>query len=423
MKSSPYLFIAKFLKVFHPPLPTTPRASKKLVNVLESAFQKHLDEVHPSPTSLSHKDSTTVPDPGHQVTLDTHRHLASLLAHPLLTTEHAVAPKPRTFTAFAVSKFEQVGYWGVRDFNLVQECCRSYLLGLRKNETVPHGGQLAPRLLNWYTQMKPSDKCNFLMDSKTLSLVVPVMYKDGLESEVWNFLRTLYESSFGKSISASKLVGPPEKSLSKVRGVKAEDHLISLMITQTVLKDSLSDAAQLFIQAARYQKTRALDPSDPSTPTYLGHSWHRLAAAILRARHNHQLPLDIYRDVLQYSAKNQQFWTWDSACLEIYHPESPSATSFLQLVRNDQFAHRISLWGRDGQPPRALLSVLLDAADLSQKQGSVGVAQEFLRTASSIFPNTKQPKTLAQAQTQAPSKHSEKDTNLEPLSGLDLVSG
>lgn len=390
MKPSSSQLVRSFLNAIHPPLPKSARESKKLVGVLESAFQKHLDDVHPSPKSLNAKDSSTVPDPAHQITLDTHRHLASLLAHPLLAQRQPITAKPQSLTAAAVLNSDQVGFWKVHDFDLVQKCCRLYLLGLKRKEIVPPASRLGPRLMNWYTQMTPSDKCNFLMDSETLSLVVPVMYVDGLESEVWNWLRTLYESSFGKSVSASKLAGSPEKSLSKIRDVKAEDHLISLMISQSVLKGSLSDAAQQFVQAAQYQKSRVLDPTmEQSSRAHLGRSWHRLASAILRARRHHQLPNDLYQDVLRCSAKNQQFWTWDSACLEVYHPESPSAAALLKIVRNDQFSQRILLWGSAGNPPQILHTVLLDAAELCQSQDLLSESRQFLRIACSTFPDPK----------------------------------
>ncbi|RVX68175.1 hypothetical protein B0A52_08683 [Exophiala mesophila] len=407
MKSSPYLYIAKFLSILHPPLPKTPRASKTLVNVLESAFQKHLDEVHPSPASVSPKDSTTVPDPSHQVSHDLHRHFDSLLAHPLLATQHAVTAKSRTDTATAVIRLEQVGLSGVRGFKLVQECCRLYLRGLRKHERVPAGGQLAPRLLNWYTQMKPSDKFLFLTNHTTLSYVVPVMYKDGLESEVWNFLRTLYESSFGELKSVSELASSSEGTRSKVRSVEAEDYLISLMIRQFSMKDSLSDAAHLFIQAAQYQEARSI-------PFSLVLSSNCLASAILRVRHNHQLSLDVYRGVLRYFTDSHWRSSWNSACLELYDPLSPSTTSLLKQIRIPKLTERFSQHPTEQQN---VYTALLDAAELSEKQDSIAATREFLNFTSSLFPDRTQPK----AMDPAPSKHSKKDTTVETISDFGFA--
>ncbi|KEF61384.1 uncharacterized protein A1O9_02950, partial [Exophiala aquamarina CBS 119918] len=343
MKTSPSLLVRNFLKAIHPPLiPTTARETKKLVGVLESAFQKHLDETHPSPQSLSSHtashDANSIPDPAHQATRATHTHLASLLAHPLLQKQSVSADPPHSLTATAVAESQNVGSWKTYDFALVQRCCRLYLNGLKRKEVVPQDRRLGPRLLSWYTHMSASEKYTFLADSEVLQLVVPVLYADQLESVVWDMLSTLYERPSVSKAFAKTTTPVVEQSRASLYQ-RAEDNLISLMIHQTALRGSTADAAQQYIQACKYYESRTL--SDKPQSIKLGRSWNRLAQAILDRRSKHNLSSELFNEIISFGTRSSRPWTWVPSCLQLYHPTTPSYKPLMSLLEADNFMARI----------------------------------------------------------------------------------
>lgn len=371
MKTSPSLLVRNFLKAIHPPLPpTTARETKKLVGVLESAFQKHLDETHPSPQSVSSHSTChepiSIPDPAHQATRATHTHLASLLAHPLLQKQPISPDTPQSLTATAVAESQNVGSWKAYDFALVQRCCRLYLNGLKRKEVVPQDRRLGPRLLSWYTHMSTSEKYTFLADTEVLQLVVPVLYADDLEAVVWDLLRTLYERPSASKAFAKLSPSAVEQSRASLYE-RAEDNLISLMIYQTASRGSIADAAQQYIQACKYYESR--NPSDQPQSIKLGRSWNRLAQAVLDRRDKHSLSPELFDEIVLFGSKSFRPWTWDPSCLQLYHPTAPSYKPLMSLLAGENFLTRSQLWAKGGKPLQTLSTIINDAVTLCESQG------------------------------------------------------
>jgi hypothetical protein len=371
MKTSPSLLVRNLFKAIHPPLPpTTVRETKKLVGVLESAFQKHLDETHPSPQSVSSHttsyESNSIPDPAHQATRATHNHLASLLAHPLLQKQPISPDTPQSLTATAVAESQNVGSWKAYDFALVQRCCRLYLNGLKRKEVVPQDRHLGPRLLSWYTHMTTSEKYTFLADTEVLQLVVPVLYADHLEAVVWDMLRTLYERPSASKAFAKLSPSLVEQSRASLYE-RAEDNLISLMIYQTASRGSIADAAQQYIQACKYYESRS--PSDNPQSIKLGRSWNRLAQAVLDRRDKHCLSPELFDEIVLFGSKSLRRWTWDPSCLQLYHPTTPSYKPLMSLLERGNFLARSQLWAQGGKPLQTLSTIINDAVILCESQG------------------------------------------------------
>ena len=370
MKTSPTLLVRRFLQAIHPPLPPrSSREAKQLVGALESAFHKRLDESHPSPQALSVAESLS-PDPAHQATRATHNHLSSLLAHPLLQRVPDIPTESKSITATALAKFQKSTLWSISDFQFVQDCCRLYLEGLRRKEKVPRDRRLGLQLISWYTQMTPSLQQNFLVDSHTLHSAVTVLYIDGLEAEVWDWLRTLYERSFGKAVA--KL----DAHISQPH-FQAEDHLISFMIHETARKGALADAAQQFVEACKYNESRGRTERSQDIP--LGRSWHRLSCAILASRGRFRFSHDLYDEIIRYATKVHRLSSWHPSSLQIYHPSNPTAKPLMEWLSSHKL-EVTSLWGKlgkseSGKPPRMLFPLIQDAVTLSHEQGHYGDAR------------------------------------------------
>lgn len=370
MKTSPSHLVRNFLKAIHPPLPpTTARETRKLVGVLESAFQKHLDEIHPSPLTVSQgvnsHDSNSIPDPAHQATRATHLHLASLLAHPLLQKQPATPETHQSLTATAVSEFSNVGSWKAYDFALVQRCCRLYLNGLKRKETVPAALRLGPRLLGWYTHLSTTEKCNFLADTELPPLVVPVLYADDLEAEVWDMLRILYERpTLSKAFAKSSFSVVEQSRVSSYQ--RAEDNLISLMIHQATFRDSIVAGAQQFVQACKYHESR--HPSDGHQPINLGRSWNRLAQAMLDRRSTSNILPELFDEIVFFGSRCYQPWTWNPSFLQLYHPTIPSYKPLLSFLEAYILQPKKSPWANRGKPLKTLSTIINDAIALAESQ-------------------------------------------------------
>lgn len=379
MKTSPSHLVRNFLKAIHPPLPpTTARDTKKLVGVLESAFQKHLDEIHPSPQTLSSHatshESNSIPDPAHQATRATHIHLASLLAHPLLQKQPVSPDTPESLTATAVSEFSNVGSWKAYDFALVQRCCRLYLNGLKRKEKVPPARRLGPRLLSWYTHMSTGEKYSFLADTEVLPRVVPVLYADDLEAEVWDMLRTLYERPSVSTVFSKANPSVVEQSRVSLYQ-RAEDNLISLMIYQATFRTSIVAAAQQYVQACKYYESRL--PSGERQSIKLGRSWNRLAQAVLDSRGKHNLSPELFDEVASFGSKCSRPWNWSPSFLQLYHPTRPSDEPLVPLLDAENFLAKNPLWAKGGKPLQTLSNIIDDAIALCELQSQQRDAQRF----------------------------------------------
>ncbi|KAK5044874.1 hypothetical protein LTR84_010412 [Exophiala bonariae] len=420
MKTSPSHLVRNFLKAIHPPLPpTTARETKKLVGVLESAFQKHLDEIHPSPqtasSGLGSHESNPIPDPAHQATRATHLHLASLLAHPLLQKQPAAPSTHRSLTATAVSEFENVGSWKAYDFALVQRCCRLYLDGLKRKEIVPPAQRLGPRLLSWYTHMSTTEKCNFLADTELPPLVVPVLYADDLEAEVWDMLRILYERpSLSKAFAKSSFSVVEQSRISSYH--RAEDNLISLMIHQATFRESVVAGAQQFVQACKYHESR--NPSDGNQPINLGRSWNRLAQAMLDRRSTSRILPELFDEVVFFGSRCFRQWAWSPSCLQLYHPSVPSYKPLMTYLESYTTHTKKSPWANKGKPLKTLVTIINDAVALAESQGRPRDARKLNDIKTNLIPSSSyRPELQAAPQT----KHSEPATSSDTIPNLGLA--
>ncbi|KAI1617020.1 hypothetical protein EDD36DRAFT_152200 [Exophiala viscosa] len=395
MKLTPSLLVRNFLASINPPLPPrSPGESKRLLNVLESAFQRHLDDVHPSPKATESRDATdttsSIPNPAQRLTHSTHSHLDSILSHPLLKRKSTTFVPPHTLSATAVATFDAALTGKSLDLHLVQFCALQYLEGLEKNEPVLQDGKLGSRLSNWITTMSREEKLSFWMNRKSLRTLVRVLYADGLEAEVWQWLRDLYERQFETSIF---LVSDNDAPNAKAY-LQAEDILVATMISETTARRSLQEATEQYVQACRYRQQKgqsgmAGQPGVNSVFRPLRNAWHCVAAAIVSRRNNHGIPTELFDSLLDHGLSVTHS-PIDHSFVRVYHPTSPSAQILCSKVRSDMSHLRpFSKWQRQlskRMSRKIFLTTLLDGAQLSLEQSRANDARVLLDCAEQEYP-------------------------------------
>lgn len=394
MRLSSSLYIRKLLASIHPPIsPRSPRESKQLLTVLESAFQRRLDETHPSPKTaaggLDKSDgSETIPDPAQRVTQSTHSHLDTILGHPLFKQQSLTFLQTHGLANDAIKTFDETLLKEGLDLDLVQSCALQYLQGRQKRgKSHSKDEGFAPRLARWFNAMPGPEKRELLLNEKYLEPLVSVMYADGHERDVWQWLQVLYERSFNNYI----FIPTDDLAPGASAYLRAEDRLVSLMIRETARRGRLQEAVQLYTQAYEYRLqsgTSALSAGSP-TPEPLQRSWRQVAGAILlqvKSRTN-GLPAPLYHTLMKYSL-SIEYSPFDPAILLVYHPAFPTAGLFLQKLRDASFLEQLAKWQKSPNKfvRRTLLVSVLDAAELSLTQGHTRDAKEFLEFAERTYP-------------------------------------
>ncbi|KIX03073.1 uncharacterized protein Z518_06623 [Rhinocladiella mackenziei CBS 650.93] len=383
MKLTPsLLYVRSLLASIHPPSPPTPRESRKLLQALESKFQKHLDESHPSPKALGLDDPTdeteSIPDPVHRVTRSTHSHLDGILRHPLFRSKSPIRDVSRHRTSNAVAAFDSALVAKKLNFDIVEFCTQKYLQGVRQKETVHKDGKLGPRLASWFTALNELEKRKFLAEDKALKAVVRVMYMDGLEAEVWEWLRMLYESHVHSSISEPFGDVDPDTLARR----QAEDRLVGMMIKESIRKGAVQEAVQQFIQDAQYRQTTRRMNFHPFGP------WHSIAFHILFRREDHQIPGHLFDLMLTFGLQIDSS-PFDREMVRIYHPQTPTAIPFSIKLKDPSFLLHFMKWQNKlfGYAIKLSLVAILDAAQLSLEQGHPKEAWQFLYFAERNYPN------------------------------------
>lgn len=383
MKLTSSLFIRNFLASIHPPLsPQSPRESKHLLNVLEAAFKKHLDETHPSPKEYHSPNS--VPDPAQRAAHSTHTHLDTILSHPLLGhplpnqhhRQHVQTPRLATQ---AIQRYDRALASNTLDLHLVRECAVKYLLDPEEKVHITNEAKLGPRLARYFNSMTGLQKKNVLLTEKeSLEAMVSVMYADGLEAEVWQWLRILYERSFGLD---------DDFHLHSSLYWKAEDLLVSMMIKETVYRIGLADAAQHYLKAWEYRNARSEGLRPGQSPKPLPWSWRRIVIPLLWRRSNHGLPPDLYDSLLNHGL-DIAYCPVPISILRLYHPTCPSTVPLSQSLLGDlNFRNDFIRWQTKPNfkwMRRHFFIAILDAAQLALDH-NVHHARAFLDFVESAY--------------------------------------
>lgn len=390
MRLTPALYVRHLLAKLHPPLPKTPRESNQLLNLLETSFRKHLDEVHPAPKAS--EDIAEAPQHHNIPILSSsnvaHSHLFSVLTHPLLDKYTGGKDKSQTLTSDAVDKLDEALIRGNVSVKLLERCMEQYETGITNGEGVSENQMLGQRLASWLYAAPPSVKEAFFTKLDLLRSAIRILAIDRQEATAWEWLRIVYERDFGG-------VQAGHSYLSELKWLMVEDTIVSALMLQSIRRRDLNDAAQQLVEACRYRRESGrarvclsdLSTELPYVPMSL--SWKRLAIGILQFRNTHGIETELFDAAMQSSLSWSHAPHASEAVLAIYHPSSPSSQILCQKLRHAASAAEFI----NGHKPagklmrKAMLIAFLDGAQLSLDQSLRHDARFLLDFATAHYPD------------------------------------
>ena len=381
MRATTALLLKELISKLHPPSPITPRESQKLLRLLNTSFQRRLDDLHPSPR-LHQEDES----PHGRVPLVSSRepdpHLHSVLHHPLL--EPNVAKPTENSKLRAAQIFREA----VRDTRvspqLIHSCCRRYLEGVKRSEAVPSDSLLGVKIAAWLSSVSDSTRCEILTNTRLLPDLIYVMYADGKEGEVWDWLSTVYKRMWGD---------PDARPPDIVDLLDVEDSFVCAMAQAPIRLGALEDAVQQFIQASKYRVQSRRGNVRPNVNDELSYrpllkSWRRIAAAILFKRRAHGISPSAFNELLGLSIPFTAHPTISKGFMMLYHPEARTSEVLYQELRSEVDRQCWASWCRTSSHAmrKALLLAILDAAELSLTHQRPEESQFFLDLAQAQWP-------------------------------------
>jgi hypothetical protein len=390
MKLTPILYVRSWIAKLHPPMPTTPRENKQLLSLLNSSFQRQLDDAHPpvQPTvstpqlTVSASESAT-DNVSARATMD---HLQSLLHHPLLAQSTAYQTEIKSGAARAATMMDQAMRRGRAGLEMVAQCMQVYLKILQNGNTaIKEEYRLGGRISAWFTSSDSATKERFLSSPGLLRNAVPILYADGLEEVVWEWLGMLYSRKAG--------VDNSHNATEPVQWVLHQSHLTFLMIKEALRRSRLDSAVLQFIQACGYMRQTGQMPSEIRSSEPWQAATKAITIALLRRRHQHGLSAHLFDSLLERRSSWSDQNTLTFELISLYHPNRPSAKELASVMGQDrgriqaQF-DQIKVMSEPAQ--KIVLNALLDGAQLLLKQdpSSVQHTRLILDLVEQQFPNT-----------------------------------
>jgi hypothetical protein len=373
---------------------TTPQENKQLLSLLSSSFQRRLDDIHPpiEPAEPLHPAMAPVSGPAMDkppVRAATH-HLQSLLHHPLLArgTRHRVeaglaAPQ-------AAMMMEQAMFGGEADMDMVRRCMEIHMRTLQ-HSNISHESRLGRIIFAWFTSSNAETKDKFLASPECLRNAVPILYADGLEEVVWEWLAMLYSRKVdsGNAHAAEQ----HHVTAQLVRWVLQETHLVFLMIKEALRRSRLDAAVLQLVNTCAYMSsTRRMSSRIRSSPPWQA-STRAVTMALLRRRHRHGLSVDLFDRFLEHQSSWSNADTFTSQLIYLYHPTRATAQELALAVSQPHdrvqacFDH-IKAMSEPAQ--KVMLNALLDGAQLllvAQDSTSERQAQLILDLVQEHFSN------------------------------------
>ena len=392
MRLTPILGVRSLVAKLHPLLLKTPRESQQLLSVLNSSFKRQLDEVHPpvhpvrSPEfERSHTNDTVFANPSANAAND---HLLSILHHPLLETKDGDRTGRKSAAARAVRLLDTATVEGRVTPALLEQCIRIYNQRGRTLPELPEGQRLGYKITAWFNTTGAATREAFLTGQLMLH-VVPLMYSEGQEQVVWEWLRMLYEGDFG---------GRNDKTAYDPNSPAWQEHeanLVRLMVREAVRRGNLPGAIQEFAQAWNYmtesgrlpRESHQFDTNSPSSS--MSRTSAMIVHMILSRRHDHGVPSLLYDLITRLDQHWRRPKYYQQVFLPIYHPSRPNADDLLQSLRSRDFPqrklHAIRERAKSGAPKLATIA-MIDAAQLLIDQGQPMKAQYVLDQTEKHFP-------------------------------------
>jgi hypothetical protein len=392
MRLTPILGVRSLVAKLHPPLLKTPRESQQLLSVLNSAFKRQLDDVHPPVNPIKNREfdrsrssDTVSANPSVNAAND---HLLSILHHPLLEPKNGDSTGLVSAAARAVMLLDTAIVEGNVTLALLEQCLITYTQNGKHMPRVPEGHRLGYKIVAWFNTTDAAIRESFLT-GRLMDKVVPLMYSEGQEQVVWDWLRMLYEGDFGGQNDRSAY-DPKSPTWQE-----NEANLVRLMVREALRRGNLPGAVQEYAQAWNYltqsgrlpQGIHHFHSSSPNSS--MSRTSAMIVHMIIYRRHDHGLPSALY-DLI---TKLDHHWSrpkyWQQAFLPIYHPTRASAELLLQSLRSGDFLQHklpfIRQRAKSGTPKLATIA-MIDAAQLLLDQEQPMKAQFVLDETENHFP-------------------------------------
>lgn len=374
MRASTALLVRSIVSKLHPPGPVTQRESQQLLRVLDGAFKRRLDEAHPAPPDPNTHDPLDEPPyPNRSAST----HFDSILQHPLFQTrDHNAAP---TENSRAIDLFDSL----LREESLNIHTLRQVAVTHQsdtKNVRRKHMTKLAPKLAAWMTTASPNQRKEFFGTYGTLSPVLGVMYREGSEAAVWDWLQMLH------NLKPTSTDAHPQN----LRWwLEAEDNFVSLMIRDALIRDHLGRktpvaAAQHFVAASAH-RARGHQPAP------LVKSWSLIASYVLTKRRDHGFLKTLFKDILNHAPSLDSFpkAKLSPGFVAVYSLDQPTAAPLYSDLQDEAYVTKWAKWKwtRTAKMQQALLTTILDASEVALQQGKASQAKFFLDFAQTHFPD------------------------------------
>ena len=370
MRLSPVLRVRAWIAKLHPKVTTTPQENKQLLSLLSSSFRRTLDDVHPPiSTSETRISGPAVDNASARAAMD---HLQSVLHHPLLAQNPLDPTKAQSAATEAATMMDQAMIDGRANLEVVERCMRVYnQIPHNDNAAIKEEHRLGRKISAWFTSSGAATKKDFLCSAAILRQAVPIMYSDGLEATVWEWLEMLYSRKV--VVEDSQQQPQPRSHTQPLQRFVQESHLTFLMIKEALRRSRLDAAVVQFVQTCTYmQSTGRMSSQARSSPPWQA-TIKAVTMALLRRRHQHDLPAHLFDCFLEHNSSWSDPTTLTFELISVYHPTKPSAKELALAVgqRDDRVqAHFDKMKGMSQPAQKIMLNALLDAAQLLLRQDS-----------------------------------------------------
>ena len=417
MKLTSTLNLRSLLDKLHPPLPQTTRESQRLLLALQSSFKRELDASHPAfaTAAKDHGLGANGPAarPGNASARAADGHLRFILQHPLLRVTNQKSRCGSSGPALqAVQIFDAAVVHGKpqgfeKQLSILRHCAKLYMSD-KHLETVAEDSRLGPKIASWLL-CADGNTVRKLLTCTAIKNIIPVMYRDGQEDTVWEWLRMLYSGDFGGPISESYY------DLGSKSWLPPQGRFIYVMIRESLLRGNLAGAVHEYIQAIGHSisfisRSRQVS-NDGHGPEQYWSAFHQSAAiitySILRARHGHGVPLALFDGLIKVLQPWQNCWDVGAQFLSLYHPTNPSSHNLYLSLRAREFVtHGVEkIEEKPYNYRRHILKCLMDGAQLSLEQNKPHEAQFIFDTVEKHFVDLAAQDRLDKRQSPIPSVH------------------
>jgi hypothetical protein len=306
------------------------------------------------------------------------------LHHPFLATTPVANKEIQRLRAVQI--FENAVRLSQPSPELIQRCCSQYLGEIKGSGSGLADRQLGVKIAAWTSSLPLSEQFTLISNLPLIKKLLPVMYADGLEDAVWNWLSKLYDATslriaLGRSTTTHSL--------------QVEDMFVSLMMRASIQRGHFEDAATQFIEATRYRfasgrsKVQYEDASTQLPYQPLIASWKRLSAVILWRRSAHGLSESVFYSIVKYSVPFSFQPCISKGFLMLYHPKRATTESLYKELQDPEQRQAWKSWCQTWkfQPRKAFLFAILDAAQMSLNEGLPQQSQFFLELVQSQWPD------------------------------------